>query len=327
MKNKFLKILSKPKIIIPTFFVFGFIVLIFSYNHIGVAPVVDVKNETISSNILPSTDSVSLSFGRGGKISDVLVKTGDKVYKGEVLAKLEAKDQEGVVSQTKSALDLAEAEYSLLNTQYNTLKKQQDLIVANAYKVLLSSGLEAYPDKQTTNEIILSGVYSCGKEGHYTISPYQSGDSDTGFSFKYEGLENGIASVKYDNPIALGSCGLQIKFKKIDYLDSNIDWTINIPNTKSSTYLANKNAYELAVENKDKALSDFMSNLSSIDGKTSVAKAKVEVARGNYQAALGAYENNVITAPIDGIVNFVYDNLKVGQSIIAGKNVISISGK
>ena len=58
-----------------------------------------------------------------------------------------------------------------------------------------------------------------------------------------------------------------------------------------------------------------------------MAKATVEAARGAYQAALGAYQNNLIVAPVDGVVNFVDKNIVEGQSVTAGKNVISLTVK
>ena len=171
----------------------------------------------------------------------------------------------------------------------------------------------------------MSGTYTCKKEGSYIIDPYASSDSDSGYSFKYSGIENGIAPVKYDNPIALGNCGLQIKFNKTtNSFDGTINWKIEIPNKKSSVYLVNKNNYELALANREKVLTDLSTNIGDNIEDNSVARAQVEAARGLYEAALGVYENNLITAPADGIVTSIDKNLKVGQSVSANKPVISI---
>jgi hypothetical protein len=195
---------------------------------------------------------------------------------------------------------------------------------------LLSSGLAGTPDKQDKNVPIISGTYTCGKEGSYLIEPYGSSNGDTGYSFKYSGLESGISEVKYDNPIALGSCGLQIKFTNPSTtgtsFNSNIKWTIKIPNTESSTYLANYNAYELAKQNEEKVLSDLSTTLGS-NSDTSVEKAQISAAQGAYDGAVGAYQNNLIIAPSDGTVSFIDKDLKVGQSVIPNKIVISITAK
>lgn len=325
MKNKINKILSKPKFIISVFAVIAVIVLVLSYKEVGKAPSININTDENSPNAISYDSNTNLSFARGGKVKEVLVSVGQKVYKGQVLARLSAPDSEGAVAQAKGALELAEAQYMSLNSQYATTKKAQDLIVKNAYNSLLSTSLEATPDEQTSNVAVVSGTYTCGKEGQYIIKPYRSGDGDTGYSFEYSGLESGIASVKYQNPVELGNCGLQIKWVSTTNFDENIEWTINIPNTKSASYLTYKNAYDLAVENREKVLKDLEVNIGTSNGETSVAKAQVNAARGAWQAALGAYENNLIIAPIDGIINFIDENLKVGQSIQATKNVISIT--
>jgi len=327
IKHKASKILSKPKMVIPIFAVIGIVALTFTYNIVGKAPSIELNSEIKDSNTVVESNNINLAFPKTGRLDEVNVKVGDKVVKGQVLAKLYAPDSEGTVSQAKGSLQLAEAQYELLNSQYATTKKQQDLIVKNAYSSLLSTGLEATPDDQTDDSIVITGTYTCGKEGQYIIKPYRSGDNDTGYSFAYSDLEEGIASVKYQNPVALGNCGLQVKWNTgIDeHLNSNIEWTINIPNTKSSSYLTYKNAYDLAVETCDKTLSDLEKNIGENTDENSVAKATVEAARGAYEAARGAYQNNLIVAPDNGIVNFVDDNLKVGQSVTLNKTVISIT--
>lgn len=320
------KFLSKPKMVIPVAVIIGIIVIIIGFNYVGKGPKVNIENQDVVHQKL--TGNVDLSFSKGGKLESVLVKAGQEVKKGEVLAKISAPDALGVISQTKGALDLAEAQYDSLNSQYKTAKKQQDLLVSNAYNTLLSDGLEGVPDKQTSNYPIISGTYTCGKEGYYELDPYKSSDNDSGYSINFSGLESGIISVKYETPVQLGNCGLQIKWVKSDsYFDDHIKWTIEIPNTRSAKYLINKNAYDLARANREKTLSDLAYNIDNGSEETSVAKAQVNAARGAYQAALGAYENNLIIAPGDGTITSVDENLKVGQVVTANKPVISITLK
>jgi len=327
MKTTIKKTLSKPKIIIPAFAVLAIAATVIGFKYVGKAPIINILPDTNSSILTSTLNTTNLGFPKSGRISEVSVVIGQDVHRGDILAKISAPDQEGLINQTKGALDLAEAEYSSLNSQYATTKKQQDLIVSNAYQTLLSSGLEGVPSEQDKNTPIISGTYTCGKEGTYTINPYASSDSDTGHSFNFSGLESGVASIKFENSVPLGNCGLQIKWSSLNYFNDSTDWTIDIPNKKSSTYLANKNTYELAIANREKILSDLSNTIGAGDEKTSVAKAKVEAARGNYEAAVGSYQNNIITSPIDGKISFVDKDLKVGQSIVANKNIISIIAK
>ncbi|MBY0376568.1 biotin/lipoyl-binding protein [Patescibacteria group bacterium] len=329
MRKHIHKALSKPKSFLPIFGVIVIVLTIFTFMRIGRLPVVPESIQNTNNNgVAISGDNVSLSFAKTGRLAEVLVKTGDSVKAGTTLARLSATDAEGLVTQAKGALDLARAQYAALKSQYATTKAQQDIIVKNAYRTLLSAGLEGVPDRQDPNTPIISGTYTCDKEGSYILKPYSSADGDTGFSMNFSGLESGFAPVKFDNAVPLGNCGLQIKFNNNSNFRALTVWTINIPNTKSSVYLQNKNAYDLAVTNRDKILSDLANNISSSDtSEQGVAKAQVDAAEGAYQAALGAYQNNLIVAPIDGVVTFVDSNLKVGQSVTSGKAVISISQK
>ncbi len=328
--EKFKQLLSKPKTVLPIFAALVLLLSAFFYRNIGLSPAIP-ENLAVSEVMTAPGTNVSLSFGKNGRVEAVLVKEGDVVKKGEVLARLSAPDALGVVNQAKGALSLAQAQYASLNVTYANTKNQQDTIVDNAYKTLLSSSLEGTPSVQDNNVPIISGTYTCGKEGTYILKPYSSGDTDTGFSFNYSGLETGVAGVKYNNPVPLGNCGLQVKFAHVNNFNQYVVWTIAIPNTKSSVYLANKNAYDLAVSNREKVLADLVAQIGANSGdnsnNTSVSKAQVEAALGAYQAALGAYQNNVIISPVDGIVNFLDPNLKTGQSVISGKSVISISAK
>jgi multidrug efflux pump subunit AcrA (membrane-fusion protein) len=327
MKKNLTAFMSKPKLIIPLFAIIVAILGGILYTHIGRAPAVPSSINTLASEqIIASGSNVSLSFSQTGRIESVSVKEGDTVHKGQVIARLSAPQAQGAVSQAKGALDLAQAQYASLNIQYNTAKTQQDQIVANAYKTLLSSGLEGSSNIQDPNIPVITGTYTCNQEGSYVLKPYASADSDSRFSINYSGIETGVTGVKYDNAVPLGNCGLQIKFMHLVNFNPNVVWTIAIPNTKGSSYLANKNAYDLAVTNREKTLADLASTIGQNSG-SSVAKAQVDAAYGAYQAAVGAYQNNLIIAPVDGVVTFVDKDLKVGQSVVANKPVISINAK
>jgi multidrug efflux pump subunit AcrA (membrane-fusion protein) len=321
------KFLSNPKSILPIFAIVALAGTFFLWQHVGVAPTVPSLLTNSSPGVTISDGgNIALSFQKSGRIESVFVKEGDRVKTGATLARLSAPDALGLVNQARGALDLARAQYASLNVEYANTKKQQDLIVENAYKTLLSGGLEGVPSKQDLNIPVITGNYICGKEGSYILKPYRSNDKDSGFSANFSGLESGTIPVKYDSPVPLGNCGLEIKFTHAEAFSSNTVWTVAIPNTKGSVYVANKNAYDLAVTNRTKVLDDLLAKIGSTSG-ASVARAQVEAAEGAYQAALGAYQNNVIIAPTSGTVTFVDPNLKVGQSATGGKPVISISNQ
>lgn len=319
------QIFNNPKVLVP---IVAVIVLVFSfvfYTHIGNAPLVPQNVVvTTSKPLVVSGSNVSLSFPKSGRVEAVLVKNGDTVKAGSVIARLLAPDALGAVKQAKGALDLAQAQYASFNSDYATTKKQQDILVTNAYQKLLSEGLEGTPSDQTSTVPIISGTYTCGTEGVYILDPYASGDNDSGYSINFSGLESGTIPLKFDTAVPLGKCGLQIRFDDKSNIGSKLTWTIAIPNVKGTVYLENKSDYDLATSTREKVLADLRTKIGS-SSTGSVAQAQIDAAEGAYQAALGVYQNNVITTPVNGVVNFVDPDLKVGQSVTAGKSVISIT--
>jgi multidrug efflux pump subunit AcrA (membrane-fusion protein) len=318
--------LSKPKIAVPASALVLFVAGFFAYQAVGTPPQVSLPqgdSQIRATSAGSKEGTLDLSFNKGGRVETVLVKEGDSVVAGQVLARISAPDIQGTISQTKGALDLAEAQYMALGGQFETAKRQQDTIVKNAYHALLSGGLEATPDEEDPNTPYITGSYSCDKEGSYVLKGYASGET-SGYTIRYSGIESGTFPVTHETPASLGTCGLQVRFPD-EFFSANTTWTIDIPNKASSSYVANKNAFDLAVANRDKVLSDLAVTIGTGPTGTSVAKAQVEAARGAYQAALGAYENYVITAPVAGTVSFVDEDLKAGQAAVPGAVVMSIT--
>ncbi|MES2224541.1 MAG: biotin/lipoyl-binding protein [Patescibacteria group bacterium] len=319
---------TTPKTAIPFVAAIAIIIGIIGFQTLGKAPAVSLPDNTQTLNgtvVTNSSDDVyDLAFPNAGRVASVSVKVGDHVAKGETLATLDAGAALGAVTQAKGALELAQAQYASQDVQYANAKKQQDVLVQNAYRTMLSSGLTATPSVQDDNHLpAISGTYACGNEGSYEVSTYPSG-ATSGFSFTYTGLEKGGGQVTFSTPQPLGSCGLFIQFAQ--GFAGATKWTVAIPNTKSASYVTNKNAYDLAVSTRDQVLNQYAANLGE-NSNANTAKAAVASAQGVYQAALGAYKNNVIAAPIGGTVTFIDADLKTGQSVLANKAIISISTK
>lgn len=322
---------NNPKIAIPVLFIVAVIAGFLLFHSIGKAPTVNIPattnagtDGTVITN--SSNNSVDLAFPKGGRVAQVSVKVGARVTKGQILATLEANDALGTVTQAKGALELAQAQYASLDVQYANAKKQQDVLVQNAYRTMLSSGLAAIPSVQDDSHTpTVSGTYTCGEIGNYVIEPYPSG-SNSGFSFTYSGLEKGGGEITFSTPQPLGSCGLYITFTK--GFAGATKWTVNIPNTQSVGYITNKNNYDLAISTRDQVLSQYAANLGKNGSSAAnTAKAAVDSAEGVYQAALGAYQTNVIVAPANGTISFIDNDLKTGQSVTQNKTVISITTK
>jgi len=104
-----------------------------------------------SGSVIPAT-KLQLSFGSAGTVTDVKVKVGDQVKKGDVLASLDTTDLQTKVTQAELAYQLQQLTYS------NTIQADpsQVLVARSSYTSALASysaALRDYgnlADKQTT---------------------------------------------------------------------------------------------------------------------------------------------------------------------------------
>lgn len=309
----------------------------------------DVK-QTDLNNIVKATGQVvssvdlSLSFSKGGTVRDVLVQVGDKVKKGDILANLDqgqvlsslTQARAGVLSaqarydktfQGSSNEEIRLAEVSLENAgrALENTKKEQDLLVANAYSVLLNSSLEAVPENETFTTYtppVIGGSYVLGKEGDLKIKIYNS-SGGSGLAFSLSGIATGSGGMNYNFPQPLANTGLTIKMPTESTLNLTTDWVVKIPNTKSSNYLVNMNAYQNALKSRDVAISSAESLVSQRKAELDLKKAKARPADLNIasadvlnaqallQSAQSAYEETVIRAPASGTVTKV--DIKYGE--------------
>jgi multidrug efflux pump subunit AcrA (membrane-fusion protein) len=300
----------------------------YEFYSIGKLPDISGLSTQEKQGALLPSGAVSLSFAASGRVAEVDVKLGDKVTKGETLAALDTSVAQGAVAQAKGALDLAKAQYGSMSVQYQNTWDAQDQLVQNAFSTLLSSGLAAIPtgNNDETHNPTITGTYTCAKEGTYTIAPYTSA-TPSGYSFNVTGLEVvNAGEVTYGTPQPLGTCGLFITFQS-GFISSS-EWTVSIPNINSSSYQANKNAYDLAVQTRNQTISQLAANLGRNGTTTAdIASAAISAAEGNYEAAQAALANNSIVAPEDGVVSFIDGGLRVGQSVSAGVPLVTIANE
>lgn len=293
----------------------------------------DVRRTVLATGEVTSTIDLPLSFQRTGTVKDIQVTVGDTVTKGTILARLVASAESAEVTQAQGALLKAEAEYDAEvevteneGLKLENAKKEQDTLVANAYRTLLSDSLIAVPDSSNEEEEAptISGSYSCEKEGAYTIELYAS-NTASGASFRVTGLEDASGSVLTENSEAIGDCGLFISFPEGH--SNTSEWTIEIPNTQSTSYIANLNAYELAVETQQKIISELESDLGILEaqGETvemKIAYANLVSAQGAYQLAVAKLEETIIRAPTEGTVTKI--DATLGQVVEAHEEIVVV---
>jgi len=97
---------------------------------------------------------------------------------------------------------------------------------------------------------------------------------------------------------------------------NNTDWIVPVPNTRSSTYLARKTAYENALNTSARVLSAAKNSVEGIttnqgDSDLSRNQAQRNQARAQVSAVAIQLADGKIIAPFDGII--AYNNLELGE--------------
>lgn len=259
-----------------------------------------------------SASAVQLGFADQGRIAQVLVKEGDRVRSGQLLAKLDTSDLDASLKSARASLTIARADLSTNTTNLDKVTAQQDALVRSAYTKLLSEGLEAYPGNQVggPESPLVSGSYD-GPEGSYVIHVFPSSAS-SGMSFEISGLENGFPTeIIPGSPVPLGSRGLYVQFGSgLGYI--NTTWTVSIPNPRSSVYAADMSAYLSVQATRDQVIAAARASLANTEGGDSASEARVAQAQASVDGIVSQIGRREIVAPFDGVVATI--DLKPGQS-------------
>lgn len=349
-KGLFVKIFTGPKwkrnVVILLLFMaaFGFVYYKYlrpatptTYEYVTVLRK-DIKKTVEGSGKVVSVSELDIQQLSGGKVTSVLVKPGDYVKEGQIIARLDSRQAAITLAQAKASYDkiingstkeeLDITNQSVINAKqsYEITKQQQDTAVANAKKTLLNSGLAVtslYDGKVYSDLPTLSGSFTCTQEVEYKISLYSS---------SYAIVSGGDASGQMlitSVPQALGSCGLYLSFDSSKSWGIG-EWKVSIPNKLSSNYSTNLNAYNNALLAREQALTNASTSIVnaqlSLNQKVVGARPEdIASAEASYASAKLAYENTIIRAPFDGQIGSV--SAAVGQQTSTQTGVATIITK
>ncbi len=295
-----------------------------------------VQTAVSVSGFVEAKNTARLAFPISGTVTDVFVEEGDTVSKGDLLATLGGTQllaqRRAALAQLQRAQATKDAllegptptEREVTSTSVAAAKAKLEKTIATeaekvaaAYEALLSNDLQARTDDvyERSTAPVISGSYTCAKEGVYVIQTYPSSDL-SGYSYTLSGLEYDRTSVNTNQPMPLGTCGLSILFAAGDYYN-NSQWTVQIPNTLSSTYLTYKNAYDLALKTQEQNVQAARDALALAQKQEAAANAlpsssKLRQAQAdiqNAQARIAQIDAQMrdlsIVAPFDGVITAV----------------------
>lgn len=359
--------LKKPKVFIPLLLVIAVVVFFIVRaggsrdEGIETAKVVRTTIATMinETGVVEPAREVALTFGGSGRIGRVSAEEGDRVEAGQELAMLTGgseyaslvaaranlRAQQAILTDLLGGASDIDSRVALSKLRTTELALEgtemtQDLLVRNARRQLLSNDLRAYLEEgareQSSYSYVpptISGTYTGEDEGEYVLELYSSG-TQSGYSFRYRGIESGVGSVTTAAPVPLGTNGLFIQFPEDFARTYNLEWVIPVPNVRSVTYTQYKNAYDSALENRTQAVLQAEANLDLAEAerdrvlapatnpnlesqRAAVAQAELSVAQ-----AEAAYENARIAAPFSGVVTDV--SITLGERVSPGAPAITL---
>lgn len=321
----------------------------------------DLVQTVLATGQVTSSTNLNLSFKSSGVVGKVGIKVGAKVVAGQVLANLEQRDQLASLTSARGSLAQAQAGYqkvlagasseevavaqksvdaaqvSLDNAKKSLedTKRQQGILVKNAYSALLNTGIAAIPDSANMSSATLavSGAYTEESPATYVVTVEQLGG---GWRYEVKGPGQVYGVFNAGVPLSLTTRGLYGTFSVLP--SSGDTWTIDVPNTKSSSYVTYQNAYNAALETQRTAITtgenaiasatvaldqaNASLNLKKAQARPAdmqAAQAQILSAQGQVEAAQASLENTIIRAPIDGTITSI--DIKAGELTAALKEV------
>lgn len=283
----------------------------------------DIEKTVLATGQVVSSTDLNLSFAASGVVKKILVKEGDVIRAGQLLAELEMNDLLAQLRSAEASLVLAKQQALSSKNNLSNVISQQKALVASAYRTLLSGGLVAVPDSDSyaVNPPTVSGAYD-GPEGTYKIVIDKKNTSDADFQLRTYNLER-VDNVKVEEsePTKFGTHGLFVSFPDALEGYNNTQWYVTIPNTKSTSYLPNYNAYQQALRAEEKAVADAEANVGSADS-SSVVDAQIAQAQATVDGIMAKIKNARIVAPMSGTITQV--DIKVGELAQASQEVMKL---
>lgn len=286
------------------------------------------------------------STQNSGALVAVDVKQAQFVKAGQIIAVVDEKNALLTLNQARASLASAQANYDKIlagatpqdlavslvsvdsaklalnnaKTSYQNVVNSQNQAVSQAFLNYLNAGLGAtanFSDSSAAT-LAITGSYNGSSQGVYNLS---STNTSSGAYLSFSGIESGSQPINRGVPIPIGTMGLYATFSSTGTIYAGESWTINLPNTSSSSYLTAYNAYQNALQTQTTSLSNAQAAVDSAtialeqaqanynlkaeppaNADVEAAKATLQNAQTQLQSVQLAYDENIIKAPFDGVI-------------------------
>jgi HlyD family secretion protein len=244
-----------------------------------------------------------LSFLAQGRVSEIMVKKGDTITKGQVLANL-SDSEPAVANLTTAKLELASAEQAL-----NILKRTSDLAAAQA-QLNLATAQDAY-NKALWNrkEIDTPQVTDQNKIDAINASIIIAQDKVDKAQKEYDKFSETVDS----DPLKAGALN-NLAQAKMNLHNAQNNRIYNYLDPSNQDVLISDGKVGVAKAQLDDAQKEFDRLKDGVDPeKMAVAQARLDNAKAQVAAAQYAVDNYEIKAPFGGVVADV--NIAIGQQV------------
>jgi HlyD family secretion protein len=259
----------------------------------------DLSLKVTGNGKIEATREARLTFGSGGKVAEILVKEGDRVNAGDVLARLDTDPL--ALAQNQSRMSLTQAQGSLVQAQLAQKTAEYNLEnTRNSADSLQLALLNAQIARDTAQANLDTGItavdyYAIEAELNKAKSWYEYtkrmvGESTSDVNdwlLAQDTAEDNlkIAQANYDNILA-GYGSTQVKLRKAQ-LDA----------AELSVALAQKN-----IDDLDKTIALQELQAAAAEQAIGQAKQAVDLASQAVADAQRQLDEATITAPFDGMV-------------------------
>jgi multidrug efflux pump subunit AcrA (membrane-fusion protein) len=269
-------------------------------------PVVSDNGAVISQGNIVPKDYMYLAFPGGGHVAEILVKQGDTVIAGQVLARL-GDQQQYQANLTTAQLELTNAQQAL-----DDLNKNSDLAAASAWLSLLDA-------KQ--NLIQAQNAWSA-----VDTDAYQQQIDDAVIKVSDMKTQLDDAQTEFDKYTSLASDNPTRKAAETALKDAqdNYDQAVHEHDQLVIDHDRAQANLSLAQAQQNQAQNDYDATRNGPDPeKLSLAQQNLDVAQAHVAAAQSALANLDLKAPFNGTVVDV--NVSVGELVGTDKWAVLVA--
>jgi HlyD family secretion protein len=317
----------------------------------GTVKTQNLEETVLSTGQVVSRTDLALSFQGSGVVRSILVKEGDKVYRGQTLASLDQSSARASLTSAQGSLAQAEASYEKLldGATSESIKTSQDAInsakqdltnayngginmlnmahtaIYNAYNVAISTQ-NNYFTTQDPQGIAVSNAKTDININMQTVQKYldtaektmSSADIDAAVLQTILGLNN----VYDDVNIIRAQCSQGVYYYSVTDADKAVldaqKTAVNTALTGVTTLQQSVASLKLSLQRVEDQLSVTTAPPTQAD--INLAKGQVLSAQGQVDAAQTALNNMIIVAPSSGTITQV--DIKVGELATPSKEVM-----